>query len=365
MVDLLKEIVKTTSVAKIPWERIFSVKLDKMKTLKKIGIVLLAIILLLVILGLFVISPNTHVSQERTFDVPKAYAFNLMNNMKNVPLYNTWVIEDPEMELTFSDNSIGHGANYMWSSPTSGSGKIVFNKVVDQDSIIAAMIFEGMGESTIKYVFEEVKGKTKMTWMMDTNLGFPYNLMKWIMKYQIKSSYDKSFDKIDKILNARKQGTYYGYEVTPSLRSEMYYIMNRDQVAFDNIQKFYTQNLGAIYQRIQNEGIVVSGAPSGLFFNMDMDKGVIDMAASLPVNEAIEVEGLTSYTTPSSQVLTVDYYGDYDKTDKAHEAIDAYISDRGLLHDAPVIEEYVTDPIQEKDPQKWLTKIVYYVADKN
>jgi effector-binding domain-containing protein len=27
----------------------------------------------------------------------------------------------------------------------------------------------------------------------------------------------------------------------------------------------------------------------------------------------------------------------------------------------PVVEEYITDPMTEKDPNKWLTKIYYFV----
>ena len=34
----------------------------------------------------------------------------------------------------------------------------------------------------------------------------------------------------------------------------------------------------------------------------------------------------------------------------------------GLLSDVPAVEEYLTDPGQEKDPSKWLTRITYYIA---
>ena len=36
------------------------------------------------------------------------------------------------------------------------------------------------------------------------------------------------------------------------------------------------------------------------------------------------------------------------------------MKDRGYLLDPPIIEEYVTDPTQEKDPSKYLTRITRY-----
>jgi len=37
--------------------------------------------------------------------------------------------------------------------------------------------------------------------------------------------------------------------------------------------------------------------------------------------------------------------------------------DRGLFNSSPVVEEYITDPMEEKDPSKWLTKVIYYLSE--
>jgi effector-binding domain-containing protein len=62
-------------------------------------------------------------------------------------------------------------------------------------------------------------------------------------------------------------------------------------------------------------------------------------------------------------MLKIAYYGAYDGSMNmpAHEAIDAYIKEKGLTHYGNVIEEYVTDPMAEKDTTKWLTNIYYMV----
>jgi len=71
---------------------------------------------------------------------------------------------------------------------------------------------------------------------------------------------------------------------------------------------------------------------------------------------------MSSLTVSEGRALQVDYYGDSSKSSEAHYAIDEYMKDYGLLNDPPIIEENVTDVTQEKDPNKWLTRITYYIA---
>lgn len=334
-----------------------------MKTLKKIGFVLLAILLFLIILGLF-ISKDLNVKVERNLTAPKAFAFNLVNDLKTVPSWNSWVTNDPNINVEYGDITMGEGASYSWSSEESGDGNMVYNKTYSNDSIVATMNIGGWEDSKIKYTFSGTGNKSKMGIEMDAHFGFPFNLMKWLFKNMIRKGYNESLDNIENILAERQKGTYNGYDIKDEIRNEKKYLMNRDEVGLDNIQKFYTQNLGAIFQKIQNEGVVMDGSPSGLFFKYDVNKGVTDMAAGIPLMEAFEVEGLTSYEIPPGPALIIDYYGDYELTGPAHYAIEDYMRDRGLLNNPPVIEEYVTDPLEVKDPEKWLTKIIYYYSPK-
>lgn len=50
----------------------------------------------------------------------------------------------------------------------------------------------------------------------------------------------------------------------------------------------------------------------------------------------------------------------FEKGLRAHYAMDAYMKEKGLMQSV-VVEEYITDPMTEKDPAKWLTKIYYVV----
>ncbi len=44
--------------------------------------------------------------------------------------------------------------------------------------------------------------------------------------------------------------------------------------------------------------------------------------------------------------------------------MDEYMEEKKLQSIPQVIEEYVTDPVQEPDTAKWLTRIIYFVEPK-
>ena len=330
-----------------------------MKTLKKIGIAILALILLLLILS-FVLSKEVHVKATKSFNAPQVYVFNLVNNFETYPSWNAWIKNDPGIQLTYNEKTSGEGAGYTWNSEQSGSGSMHYDKVVGMDSILATMRFEGMEDSKVNYYFENDGGKTTVTWELKSKLRVPFNLMKLFFEFSIKKAYRESLNNIESIIEERINGKYGPYQINEVQMNEKHYLMSRDEVAFANIQRFYTRNLGAIFQKIQNEGLMMDGKPSGLFFKYDENNGVTDMAAAIPVTESVSMEGLTSYTIPEGEAISIDFYGDYSKTEDAHNAMEQYMRDRSLLSNPPVVEEYVTDPIEVKDPNKWLTQIRYY-----
>jgi len=131
------------------------------------------------------------------------------------------------------------------------------------------------------------------------------------------------------------------------------------------MDQYYTQNLGSLFMKTQGANLETDGMPSGLFFSWDEAAGKTDMAAAIPVKEQIAVKGTSSHTISGGRAIRVDYYGDHEKMEKAHYAIEDYLMDYGLLVNYPIVQEYVTDPVEEKDASKWLTQITYYVSESN
>jgi effector-binding domain-containing protein len=242
-------------------------------------------------------------------------------------------------------------------------GKMVITSFTD-DKVALDLIFikPWKSESKIQFLFSSNEGKTKITWAFQGNFSYPMNIMKLFinMDKQLGADFEKGLEKLKTALEKLPIKSEQNYAINEVELPTSTYIGKRSTLSFAAISDFYTQNLGVIFQSIKGKKLTMSGAPSGLFFSYDEQKGETDMAAAIPVKENTSIEGFESWSI-SGKALKITYYGDYNKVGPAHEAMDEYIKSHNLKMRIPVIEEYITDPMEEKDTSKWLTNIYYLV----
>jgi len=84
--------------------------------------------------------------------------------------------------------------------------------------------------------------------------------------------------------------------------------------------------------------------------------------ACMPLNTAGKSDGnIVAAEVKTGKYLMTQYFGNYDNSNKAHEALVKYAKDNSIkISDAP-LEFYITDPSTEKDTAKWQTDIYYLI----
>ena len=336
-----------------------------MKLLKKILIGLLIFIVLLLVLAYF-LPRKMEVNVTEKVDAPAKFAYNLLNDFKNQTKWDPWSERDSTMTYAYGEKTLGEGAYMDFKSDSFGEGRTTRTTTTKNSNIVLTTTSEENGGAYMTYDFVASKdGKSSdLTWGFNTEMGWPKNLMSIFFKSSMKKDMKKGISKISKISNDRwKKNTYDGFEVTQEVVESKNYVIQRDIVAIDKSDKFYTQNLQPLFMKIQKAGVEMEGNSSILVYNHNMQDMTLDMATAIPIKEEVAIEGAGSETLEAGKVLVVNFYGDRANTAGAHNAIDDYMKDRDLLLDYPVVEEYVTDPSEEPDPSKWLTKVIYYIAD--
>lgn len=336
-----------------------------MKTLLKYLIIILLVLAVLAI-GLMALSPKQLVFEKNeTINAPSHLVYNIVNDLKKWESWSPISEIDPNAEYSYTAKTKGVGAKWSWKGNNElGEGSQTITAAVPNESIRTAI--DGWnGEAHSNWQFVKEGEKTKVSWGFEgAETSFIFRPFNYLMKKSLEKSYVKGLESIKTMAEQRSQEkTYGGYKINEVYIGEKHYIMNRQEVAMDKIQQFYTQNLGALFMKAQGQELDMDGMPSGLFFSWDESKGTTDMAAAIPLKEAMTVPGAISQSLSDGKAVQVDYYGDYDKAESAHYAIEDYMQDNGLLINYPIVQEYVTDPTVEKDPSKWLTKITYYVTN--
>lgn len=141
-----------------------------MKTLKKIGIGLLAVILLLVIVSFFLPS-KSHVERSIVINASDSVIFGKVNNLKNFVTWIPWTQKDLNAKMEFFGPEQGVGQGYTWNSEKRevGKGKMTIVESIPNQAVNMEMEFDGMGKSGAAFTFEKEGGGTKVTWAMNSN----------------------------------------------------------------------------------------------------------------------------------------------------------------------------------------------------
>lgn len=343
--------------------------------MKKVLYYILGFLLLLVLiyLGLCAIgTKNFNTEKSLTIDAPKNMLFNMVDDYKTMQKWSPWFDKDPDMKIEYGASTQGMDASYSWSGNKQvGSGKMTTIESTPATVHKARMEFEGFDDaSTAEFNFNDKEGKTEVIWKhySESDLPFLMRGMMWITgaKKTMEKDFVTGLNRMAELAADRvKNKMYDGYKIIENTQDEKHFVMNRQEVPFGSVQQFYAANLGSLFAKVQSADVEMDGKPCGLFYNINQSTQKADMAAAIPIKDPLAIKGAQSLSLPESQSVVVEYYGDYQGTVKAHDAIASYMNDYGLLHNPPYIEEYVTDPGEEPDPKKWLTKITYYINDNN
>ena len=142
--------------------------------LKKIGIALLMVVLLLVVV---IATRPAHFRIERSAQInaPSAVVFPLINDFHNWPKWSPWEKLDPDMKKTYRGAPAGTGAEYAWvGNDKAGEGRMTItdSKPTDLVSIKLEFLkpFAATNQATFKLT--PAGDGTQVQWIMEGDNGF-------------------------------------------------------------------------------------------------------------------------------------------------------------------------------------------------
>jgi Polyketide cyclase / dehydrase and lipid transport len=173
-----------------------------MKTLKKVSIGLFALILVLA-LASFLLPRQVRVERSGVVTAAPATVFEQINTLKNWEKWSPWHRIDPQMQLTYSGPAAGVGASYAWTSTDDnvGNGSFTITRSVPARRIDAQMNFMEEGTATCSYLLEPAATGTKVTWVMQSDLGYnPLSrYMGLLMEHFVGPDFDKGLRNLQEV----------------------------------------------------------------------------------------------------------------------------------------------------------------------
>jgi hypothetical protein len=158
-----------------------------MKILKKIGLIILALIAIVLIAALFV-SKELNYEKTITINKPIDYVWEYTNSLEDLDEWSPWMTYDPNMkkELTGVDGTVGAMSAWESDHKNVGKGSQTITKIEAPTLFATDLKFYTPYESEAKaYVSLKSEGDiTSVTWGFKSEMPYPFNIMKLTMNME-------------------------------------------------------------------------------------------------------------------------------------------------------------------------------------
>ncbi len=339
-----------------------------MKSLK--FIIILLMILVIGSCTYIAIQPNDYnIVRTRTINAPAAVLFATINDFKNWESWSPWIEKDPELQITYPEQTIGVGGAYSWEGED-GIGRMSTLSSSPYDSILQEMQFEDFPPSQVYWKFEPTDNGTTVSWGMESEsmpfmLKF-YALISGGMDQMIGPDFELGLKKLDSVtINSMK-----AYSVVINGITEYgggFYLYKTTNATSSNISQIMGRQYGSIGMYMGENNIAMNGMPFTIYHDMNFDNGSVIMSNGMPVKEKVIISGdsdiLCDYM-PKLRVLKATLHGNYTNLSTAWKTAMQHLTDNGLEPtEVNPFEIYTNDPGDFPNPANWITEIYIPIKD--
>lgn len=339
-----------------------------MRILKTLGILIIVAVAVALILTLL-LPTSRRIERQITINAAPAVVYEYLSKLDNFNKWSAWSNNDQSLKhtITGNDGTLGATSNWKGDPELSGEGQIKISSLEINKEVEHEIHFLSPNKMDAKSEFDlqEMGGQTKIRWQFELATPRPWNIFN--MFNNMEKSMGQDFDQgLRNLKAAIERGSPIaeekGYPVNQMNFPPTTFAIYRQRIGWAEIPVFYSTNFPRIQDIVAQAGVTPS-IPHGLYFEWDEKKQEADLAAGMPVLAGTKLNqpDISIYEVPGSKAVYVDYFGAHDKSASAYANLEKYVTDNKLKRKTPVIEEFITNPLIEKDTSKWLTKIIFLV----
>ncbi len=334
--------------------------------MKALKYIILLLLILIIGFAIYVaVQPSDYeVNRTRDMEAPAAMIFQNISDFKNWEEWSAWVENDPDLKITYPENTKGVGGNYSWEDKD-GVGTMRTIAMNPFEDIQQEMQFGDFEPSSIEWKFKSMDdGKTKVSWTMKSNnvpfMFKAFATMSGGYDNMIGPNFERGLEKLDSILSVQMKV----YEVTVNGITEYgggFYLYKTTNATDSNISQKMADNYGSLTQFVGASGAQMAGMPLTVYQEMNNDDGTFIMSNGIPVTERIDTPAdsdiLCGYM-PKMKTLKTTLLGNYNNLEKAWSQAMTYITENNLeVSDQKPFEIYSNDPGLFPNPAEWKTEI--------
>ena len=212
-------------------------------------------------------------------------------------------------------------------------------------------------------------GSTEVTWnIKGKNLPFAFKIYATVMggmEKQIGPHFERGLTMLDSVLQVEMKAYSINVEGVTQ-HSGGYYLYNTTSCKFSEFEKNMKEMLPQVGAYAITHNVTMAGPPFILYHKWDEENDAMIFSCCVPTNSKIisDEPGILTGRLKSFRTVKTVLKGNYDNLKEAWDTTMTYISDNDLemIEGGPMLETYITDPMSQTNPAKWVTEI--YAAVK-
>lgn len=336
-----------------------------MKFLKYLVFLVLTVIIALAVY--VAVQPSSYdINRTRTINAPASVVYNQVIDYKTWPNWGSWFEKEPDMEITYGEQTEGVDASYTWVGKD-GPGSMKTLEATPNKSITQELQFGDYEPSTVYWNFEPVEEGTKVTWgMKSDNIPFMFKAFAAFsggMDGMVGPDYERGLERLDSVsVASMKEYTITENGVTQ--HGGGFYLYNTTSCRIDELKSKMKEMMPKVGMFAARNNVSMSGAPFILYHSWDEKNGTTMFSCCVPTTDRVVTTDSDILTgqLESFKAVKVTLKGDYENLSKAWEKAFEYIAKNNLeaAEEGPMIEAYLTNTMSVPNPANWITEI--YIA---
>lgn len=333
--------------------------------LKRIGIGLLGLVVLLTVVGVL-LPRRVHVQRSIDIAAPPANVFAVLNNLHVFNKWSPWADIDPETQYQFSGPWTGTGATMQWhsSNPKVGDGSETITASEPDRHIGLQMRFGAGRVAGSSFDLSPVADGTQVTWSFDVDFGWnlPARYTGLWFDRLIGSAYEAGLRNLQTFVNGLPASDLSGADIklVTMQPQSIVYVSSTTTTDGRDVANAQAAAYAKVNAFIAGHQLKVTGAPMAVTRLWDPAHNRYEFDAAVPADWSNLTVPASSAVklgqTLGGEVVVATYTGPYSGTSRTYAQIKTWLAANGLTATGLTWEQYLNDPANTPD-DKLVTRI--------
>jgi effector-binding domain-containing protein len=314
--------------------------------LKKILIVVVALLLIAVIVGVL-LPAKVVINRSVTINRPASLVFATINSFQLFPKWSPWQDLDPNMHQGTEGPRDGVGAKLVWSGNDKvGTGSQTITAVVPDRAVDSDLDFGAMGVAKSKMTLSGAGNSTQVTWTLTIDMGKNpiAHYFGLTLDRMIGPDFARGLGKLKTLVESLPDRDIAGLEVATVDLSASPVLLVTETTALDAVAKGYLEAYSRIGKFMAKNKLKQNGAPFGIEGAISETSYSFDAGIPVDRGDAKAADGVRAGQSYAGKALKAVHVGSYETLNQTRDKLLASAAAHGYANNGVPFYCYIDDP---------------------